>query len=48
MNDGVSETKPDYVLAEFLDYGDARDLIQTNGWPTGLVNDGGGDNLYTS
>lgn len=48
MNDETGDPKPDYVPAEFVDYGDARDLVQTNGWPTGFINDGAGDTLYTS
>jgi len=48
MNDEPTGEKLDYVPAEFVDYGDARDLVQFNGWPTGAINDGGGDSLYTS
>ncbi|MBO9499215.1 MAG: hypothetical protein J7483_07140 [Novosphingobium sp.] len=48
MNDEANDTKPDYVPAEFIDYGDARDIVEFNNFGGGSTNDGGGTPVYSS
>ncbi len=37
-----------YLSPVIVEYGDAREITRTHGFPSGVINDGGGPTIYTS